>query len=1213
MNTTLTGLGLALVLALLAALIGPWFVNWTAYKDAFAREASVLIGVPVTVSGAMDVRLLPTPYVRMRGLSAGSGRTTISADEVEAELAIAPLLRGELKAERAKLVRPRISLAVAADGTVTTAVQGGRKPARMDSVSLDRLEIVDGSVTVTAPAGRYVVDGVSGMAEARSLDGPFRFEGEAGPAGARVQTRLSTSRLNKGAMRLKLALQRSGRAETLDLDGGLELAAVPVFDGKLTVARPAAKEASDREPWRAAAAVRADPTVVQLSGIDFVYGPDDRALRLGGRADARLGERPRLDLALETRQIDFDRFLGDARPKAPAAIVRTLLEAFGGALWPKIDGAAAIDAKSVVLAGDVIQNLRLDLASERGGWRVRKASAVFPGGASLSGTGALAFSGSDPGFAGEADLSVADLSGLRRWLSGGQEIGGPVRSVSAKGRVRAGLAAVSLDDATLIADGARSTGRVSWRAGEAGARDRVEAALVSEALDLDALGIDRVLKSAVARSGFDLFLALDAKSLTLSGLRMAGVSIDGAWDAAGLDLRRFDVRDAAGAVLSGAGKISGGLDRPRGHVSFDLETRSPASFAALARAAGAPQGLVDALEQRAGALTPVDVKIDLDAGDTGESASVTGAAAGGRLDARISTTELSVDAPATIDVSLSSPDGQRLAALAGLRLSPAVAANGGEVRLKASGAISKGMTGQARLAALGLDLTGEGAVALAPEAGLSSEARWRLKSDDLTEFGEAIGRLSPGASPKTPADLSAKVSLRPDGARIEELAGQAGGLSVEGELEVPYEVSRPFAGRLAFDRLPVGALVALALPRQEGATSDRSIWNAAPFGPAALRGLQGRIETSVAELALGGEAASDARFGLVFRPSGIGVENFTARLDGGRLSGAASVSRSGDDVTASVALNVEGMALRRVAALAGNDPPLSGVADLKFDAQGTGRSPSALIGAMTGAGALTLRDAKLRRLDPAAIDRIEPLVESGLALEAPRVAEALDREFSARDLEFAAVVAPFTVSAGVARSGTLSAENATTRLGGGASIDLRRLLLDADLTLQPKRPDAAQVGVSFEGPLASPRRRIDATAFTGWLSVRAVERETKRIEAMEADIKERARLARLRAEEERAKAEEEKRRQDEERRKADAERRKREAEIRALTDALPKAAPSTAPTLPSTIDISPLAPEAAPRLAPPAGVFAPKGRTNAPRGEPPGPPQSILPPAIGHQ
>ena len=71
MTHTLTGLGIALVLALAAALIGPFFIDWGNHRAAFEAQASKLLGVPVRVLGDVEARLLPSPRIRFGHVVAG--------------------------------------------------------------------------------------------------------------------------------------------------------------------------------------------------------------------------------------------------------------------------------------------------------------------------------------------------------------------------------------------------------------------------------------------------------------------------------------------------------------------------------------------------------------------------------------------------------------------------------------------------------------------------------------------------------------------------------------------------------------------------------------------------------------------------------------------------------------------------------------------------------------------------------------------------------------------------------------------------------------------------------------------------------------------------------------------------------------------------------------------------------------------------------------
>lgn len=1200
MNNTLTGLGLALVLALVAALIGPWFVNWTAYRDDFARQASALVGAPVQFTGAIDARLLPSPYLRLRGMTAGQGAARLTIDEIEIELGFAPLLRGELKAERIKLVRPQLGVEALADGRVRTAFSAaGRKPSAPDRVSFDRAEIVGGAIVAATPAGPRYVTKIAGVAEAGSLAGPFRFEGSADVAGQSVEARLSTARLDeKGALRVKFAFGSPGAPALVETDGLLTVAATPAYSGKVVAVKSAPRAprpGGEDEPWRLAGDLKLDGRGARLEALDLGYGSDERAIRLGGSAALAFGPRPRADLALTSRQVDLDRLIGGARGRTPVDVIKMAAGRLGLSAAPALDGRLTLDFRGVVLAGDVVQDLTLAAASENGDWRLDKASARLPGATSLSVAGAAgAASG---GYAGKATFETADLAAFRRWLTAGDETASaPVRRLSLKGDVAASDGGAAVENAELIIEGARSTGRLSWRpASGSGSRGRLEAALEADRLDLDALGVDRLLSQALGERDIDVALAIDAKSLMFAGLKMSDASLDGALGADGVELKQLSVRDAGGVRFSGEGRIAQGADGPQGKLAFKVAGERIAPLMMLARAAGAPVEALAFAERRAAALAPLSLDVTFEAGGQGVRVRASGAAAGGTIEADWSARTFARDADGKLDMTLRTQDGARLAALAGLDLSPAAAAPGGSLVLSLSGSPAAGATGEARLGALGLDLSARGRLTPAENGRYAGDGEASLKSDDLSVAAEALGRLTPGGAAKLPASMTGRVFVSGDELRFEDMSGEFAGTKFAGRLTTPLDPAKPADGALRIDELPLSALAALGLAPEGAAAADaRSTWSGVAFGPSPVRGLSARLDIKATRMPIfGSHVAADASFVLRLKSNGISAEEVEAGLDGGRLTGGLSLTRAQSDATFGLSLRLDGARVERLVGLTDDASPLKGAATLQIEGQATGRSLSALAGAFTGAGSMTLTDGVLKRLDAAAIGRVEPKVEAGLALDAPKIADALDRDLGGADFPIARALAPFTVSGGVLRTGAIAAEGGPARLGGGLALDLRRMSLDADLTILLHGSQAPQIGVSFEGPLGQPKRRVDATSLTSWLSIRAVERETKRIEAMEADMRERARIARQRAEEERKKAEEDKRR-------AEVERRKREAEARALIDALPRPSPGHAPALPPAID-----------LTAPGGTSGGSDRArSSPAAEAIAPPQSILPPAI---
>ena len=78
MNNALLYLGGLLVMTLALVFAVPYFVDWNSYRGVFEEEASRVLGREVRVGGAVNLRLLPSPYVRFEKIriadSAGARR-----------------------------------------------------------------------------------------------------------------------------------------------------------------------------------------------------------------------------------------------------------------------------------------------------------------------------------------------------------------------------------------------------------------------------------------------------------------------------------------------------------------------------------------------------------------------------------------------------------------------------------------------------------------------------------------------------------------------------------------------------------------------------------------------------------------------------------------------------------------------------------------------------------------------------------------------------------------------------------------------------------------------------------------------------------------------------------------------------------------------------------------------------------------------------------
>ena len=141
MQTTLLGLAIAVILALVAALIGPFFVDWNQYRSHFETEAARRLGLPVRVAGSIDVRLLPSPIVMLNGIEIGAPGTeqTLRARALGIELTLGGLLRGEFRAAQLRLVGPQLTLGLDKDGRLALPQSAGAFA--LDTLSIDRMNI----------------------------------------------------------------------------------------------------------------------------------------------------------------------------------------------------------------------------------------------------------------------------------------------------------------------------------------------------------------------------------------------------------------------------------------------------------------------------------------------------------------------------------------------------------------------------------------------------------------------------------------------------------------------------------------------------------------------------------------------------------------------------------------------------------------------------------------------------------------------------------------------------------------------------------------------------------------------------------------------------------------------------------------------------------------------------------------------------------------
>jgi large subunit ribosomal protein L24 len=281
------------------------------------------------------------------------------------------------------------------------------------------------------------------------------------------------------------------------------------------------------------------------------------------------------------------------------------------------------------------------------------------------------------------------------------------------------------------------------------------------------------------------------------------------------------------------------------------------------------------------------------------------------------------------------------------------------------------------------------------------------------------------------------------------------------------------------------------------------MWPSEPFEPGLLGGFSGQIAMRSAHVSVTPRlAAKNVRGILQFGPSELAFEDIDGTLAGGRVAGDMMFQRGADGVTAHTRLRFASADLAEL--IRGGPPPLSGRLTIDVDLEGNGRSPIALIGSLKGSGTFTVQDGRILRLDPAAFDAVIRSVDQGLPIDVNRIRERMEQALGNGALSIPLAEGEIVVAAGQARLGNTVVRAQSADLALGGSVDLAQDILDARLTFSgAARSDAPagtrpEIGIALKGPVDAPTRTLEVVALSSWLALRAVENQTRRIDALES-------------------------------------------------------------------------------------------------------------------
>ncbi|XIA64565.1 AsmA-like C-terminal region-containing protein [Bradyrhizobium sp. TZ2] len=1106
MQTTLLGLAIAFIIALVAALVGPYFIDWNQFRPQFEAEATRIIGAPVRVGGKLDARLLPAPSLQLRSVVVGGPNDLgkVRADKLDVEFSLGSLMRGEVRATELTINGMSLDLGLDPKGRIDWPASTGSF--NLGSLAIDRLNLT-GRIALHDAASRSTLElnDIAFSGDVRSLAGSIRGDGNFMLSGTRYPFRVSSGQGPDGnGTRIHLNIDPGQHAFAADLDGVLNFdARAPRFEGAVTLTAPGQKGKGE-PPWRIAAKVKSDYAAARLEQVEVTYGADERALKLSGTGDIRFGATPLLRAALSARQLDADRFVArDSKDNSsePVRAWPALRALVAGIPHVPIPAQIELASEQVILGGRPLQDISAELHGDAKSWRAHKLDFRAPGTTKVSLSEAGAKSIAPDRFKAALNIESTDPDALITWLQGRADIAyRSQKPLRLRGDVTVAPDGFAIDAMKADIDGGTVEGRVAVSHRQLDSGSRVAAELKAERLDLDAAtALVRSLAGPQGEWPDEGQLSLDIGRAISAGQELRPLRVKLGYSPRRLSLDQLKIGQPDSVTLEGIGSF----DRVNSSGKLALDS----SAASLGRMTALISPFAPSLAARLDAMGttpgPARLKLALDVDKSAGQADRAQARAVVDLDApQLEGTAIITAKPAVaaihgidlgalgrsevgIESKLYSGQGRALLVLLGLDRTVAAGDGPAQFEGTATGAWGAALRLKARISGTGLDADAEGSAepwAQEAKANLSLKVR---KAD----LGPLLD-LKPGDTLAQNIGLSSRITLAGNQLTFDDLDSSIAGSRLRGRLAVTLGPEKNIEGEVGADQFALAPGFALALGAA-GHNADE------PLGAGLVKGWRGRIAFQALRGLLPGGSEFQPVSGVVKSDGqSLTFDSVKGKIGGGEVTASidARPGANGIALNASVQFSgVDGTALRYR-----NLAMPAGRASMQMTLTSQGRSASALAGALSGSGTLTLEQARFAGLDLRAFEVAVRANDSGQVKDEARLMQIVEPALSAGALAIPSAQIPFTIRDGRLRVGatTLDATGVRAIVSGGYDIpaDQADIRAAVTLTMTAGRPEIQLFAVGTPDALT---RSVDVTALSSWLAVRAIDYETRRLDAIE--------------------------------------------------------------------------------------------------------------------
>lgn len=1134
-----------IVVAVIAILVGPGFVDWNTYKPEITAAVEEKTGRKLAVDGAIELQILPSPRlsvagVRLANLAGSTDSDMISLESLQVHVALGPLMSGEVKISSVTLIRPVISLERRADGGAnwdfpnpTSASTSGEEGINSSSdassnvdIRLDGAKIIDGSVIYRdAVSGEiHRIEDLDATIAATSLSGPFSAVGGLAYQGLKTRFDVSLGQIDAGrAASLKLALAVPDIAGDISFEGTVDVDAGPSLKGKVaakvgdlsaaaSVVGAALGVSSDlppvlAKPFNLAATVSGDPARFEISDLAIALAD----ARVQGAISGDLSAEPSIDVALTLGRLDLDKFgLLDGRStQTPAAVAEqgatSAASEGGGFTLPQgVRVKLAFAADALDYGGRTVRQIRLESLLDQGAIVVNILTAQLPGGTNATVSGTVYADGGLPRFVGRADVVSDNLRTALTWL----EV--PLNGL-APDRLRKGVFGADVDASpkqielsnwAVDVDSTRINGGLSLVLRD---RPAFGLSLVVDKLNLDAYlptaapGGSKTSEAAQSSSqgaptrdvgaeitellaSFDANLLIKISEARYRNTVIRGAALDATVQAGEITIRDLSVTDIAGAGINVTGKLAGTIAAPSTDIDVSVSAKSAAS---LARLAGLE--VTDTIQKLGGFRMKSKV--------LGSPASLTVDAVldivDGRLEARGVVRPLASPVGLDIALKLSHPRAEALLALFG--------GGGSKEQLKLGAGTVTASILTTPDNSIDLDATVNVAASRISVKGLLKafaerpevQARVAMDHPDIVELIRlGAPTFKPARRDLGPLALSFDVVGDVEALTFSGLSVQAGPAKLSGNGGARLDSNRPKVTiALTSDTIAIDPWLAADTPKPKGAvvavptSSGGREWSRDRIDLGVLRSFDADLDIKARKVTYSSYVVDGFALEAALARGRLTVSRIGGGLFGGRIMGSGRLDAI-DVPAAEMALKIDNADIRAAALAVANKGQVSGILDYETGLSTRGASEYDMVSALNGTGKIRVRDGSVEGIDlPAVSDQLKQL--DG-ALDFLKLAQ---RAMNGGATPIDELTGTYTITDGTLRSDDIALKSKTAT--GKTTLAVNFPVQELDATSRfwlAEHSNSPPIGVRHVGPLANPRTVLDIEKLQAYVLQRVVQR-----------------------------------------------------------------------------------------------------------------------------